>query len=158
MAETEWAVFKRSRIHGCGGFARRNIPQGTRVIEYVGERISKAESLRRCEDNNEYIFTLSDTEDIDGNVPWNPARLFNHSCSPNCEAENDEGHIWIIARREIQAGEEITFNYGFDLNDYREYPCRCGAADCVGFIVAEEHFPHVRRQAHLRQLVQSDPG
>ncbi len=119
---------------------------GACVLEYVGEIINKAESLRRCEANNEYIFSLDDECDVDGNVPWNPARLINHSCAPNCEAVLGEGRIWIVATRDIAAGEELTFNYGFDLEDYRNYPCACGAPNCVGYIVAEEFFEHVRKQ------------
>jgi SET domain-containing protein len=144
--QTEWLVFKSSPIHGTGGFARVDIPVGTRVVEYVGEKIDKTESLRRCEANNEYIFTLNNEQDLDGNVSWNPARFINHSCSPNCEAQVQEERIWLIAIRNIAAGEEITFNYGFDLEDYKNYPCRCGSPDCVGFIVAEEFFEHVRKQ------------
>lgn len=151
VAETDWVVFTRSPIHGTGGFARRDVPTGTRLIEYVGEKIPKAESLRRCEANNEYIFTLNAQEDLDGNVEWNPARFINHSCTPNCDAELDEGHIWIIARRDIRAGEEITFNYGYDLADYKEHPCRCGTPECVGYIVAEEFFDHVRKQAEFQK-------
>lgn len=85
--------------------------------------------------------------DLDGDVPWNPARFINHSCAPNCEAEQDGDHIWIIARRDIAAGEELSFNYGYDLVDYRDHPCHCGTADCVGFIVAEEFFDHVRQRS-----------
>lgn len=143
--------FRPSAIDRVGGFARANIPAGARVIEYVGERISKAEALRRCEANNEYIFTLDEEHDLDGNVPWNPARLLNHSCAPNCEAESDNDRIWIIALREIREGEELTFNYGYDLHNYREHPCQCGASNCVGYIVAEEFFNHVRRQHALTQ-------
>ena len=146
IIETEFVRFKSSPIHGLGGFAKGAIGKGTRILEYVGERISKSESLRRCEENNEYIFTLSEDENLDGNVAWNPARLLNHSCAPNCEAELEEGRIWIIATRDIRAGEEITFNYGYDLVDYREYPCRCGSPNCVGYIVAEEFFDHVMRR------------
>jgi SET domain-containing protein len=144
--ESEWVRVGESLIHGTGGFARRDIASGTRVIEYLGERISKQESLRRCEANNEYVFSLDAATDLDGNVPWNPARFLNHSCAPNCDAEIDEGRIWIVANRAIRAGEELTFNYGFDLNDYKDYPCRCGSPACVGYIVAEEFFDHVRRQ------------
>jgi len=136
-------MFRASPIHGLGGFAKTAIGKGTRVVEYVGERISKSESLRKCEGNNEFIFSLNDEQDLDGNVAWNPARLLNHSCAPNCDAELQDGHIWMVATRDIQAGEEITFNYGYDLVDYREYPCRCGAPGCVGYIVAEEYFEHV---------------
>jgi SET domain-containing protein len=144
VTETARVLVRLSPIHGRGAFARTDIPAGTRVIEYIGERISKEESIRRCERNNEYIFALNEQSDLDGNIPANTARYLNHSCAPNCEAELQEGHIWIVARREIRAGEELTFNYGFDLIDYREHPCRCGAAECAGYIVAEEFFEHLR--------------
>src|SRR5215471_13243636 len=85
--ETKFIVFKESSIHGIGGFAKAHIPKGTHLLEYLGERINKEESARRCEANNVYIFSLNDQEDIDGYVEWNPARFLNHSCSPNCEAE-----------------------------------------------------------------------
>ena len=143
--ETDWIIFKQSQIHGTGGFARRDIPAGTRIIEYVGEKITKSESLRRCEMNNQFIFALDDEFDLDGSVSWNPARFLNHSCAPNCDAEVDEGQVWIVATRTIRTGEEVTFNYGYDLEEYRDYPCRCGAAGCVGYIVAEEYFKDVTR-------------
>ena len=149
VAETALVCFRRSAIHGLGGFAKADIAAGTRAIEYVGEKITKAESLRRCESNNEYIFSLDDTHDLDGNVSRNPARFLNHSCDPNCEAKPDGGRIWIVARRGIRAGEEITFNYGYDLEDYREHPCRCGAAGCVGYMVSPEFFEHVKWQSEL---------
>jgi len=147
MMETDLVIFKESPIHGVGGFAKTDLSKGARIVEYVGEKIDKHESARRCEANNVYIFSLNDVEDIDGNVDWNPARFLNHSCNPNCEAEFDEDHIWVISTRDIRAGEELTFNYGFDLQNYRDYPCHCGAPSCVGYIVAEEFFDHVRRQS-----------
>jgi SET domain-containing protein len=146
IAETEWVVFKSSAIHGTGGFARADIPIDTRVIEYVGEKITKQESLARCEQNNEYIFALDEEHDLDGNVSWNPARFLNHSCGPNCEARLEDGRIWVVARREIRAGEELTFNYGYDLESYRDHPCSCGAPGCAGYIIAEEFFDEVQRQ------------
>lgn len=141
MQTEDWICFRESPIHGKGGFATRAIPKGTRVIEYQGRRIDKAESLRQCELENPFIFALDDQYDLDGNVESNPARLLNHCCHPNCEAELDEGRIWIFSLREIPAGEEITFNYGYDLEDYKEHPCYCGSPNCVGFIMAEEFFP-----------------
>ena len=149
VAVTDWLVFQQSPIHGTGGFARRNIPGGTRIIEYVGPKISKAESMARCEENNQYIFSLNDHQDIDGNVEWNPARYINHSCTPNCDAELDADRVWIVANRDIRAGEEVAFNYGFDLEEYKEYPCRCGAARCLGYMVAEEFHDHIRKQQAL---------
>jgi uncharacterized protein len=141
---TEFVVFRTSSIHGTGGFARSDIPADTHVIRYVGEEITKSESLRRCELNNEYIFDLDEERDLDGSVSWNPARFLNHSCAPNCEAQSEDGEVWIVAIRDIRAGEEITFNYNYDLEDYREHPCRCGAPGCVGYIVAEEFFDSIQ--------------
>lgn len=152
VCETELIVFRRSTIHGTGGYARKHIAAGTKIIEYMGEKITKAEANVRCEANNEYIFTLDDEFDLDGNVPWNPARFINHSCAPNCDVEVEGGRIMILAWRDIAQGEELTFNYGYDLEDYREHPCRCGAAECTGFIVAEEFFDQVRRQKAVAQL------
>jgi uncharacterized protein len=144
VREYEYIRFRESAIHGTGGFAAIDIPAGARVIEYIGRRIDKQESLRQCELGNSYIFSITDEYDLDGNVDWNPARLLNHSCTPNCAAEDMDGRIWIVASRDIGAGEEITFNYNFDLESYHEHPCQCGSPDCVGYIVAEEFFPAVR--------------
>ncbi len=148
-ATPESWVIGPSPIHGQGVFAQRPLSTGARILEYVGQKISKTESLRCCEQQNEYIFCVSDQFDLDGNVEWNPARLINHSCEPNCEALLESEHIWIIALRDIVPGEELTFNYGYDLEDYRNYPCRCGAGRCAGFMVAEEFFDHVRRKREL---------
>jgi uncharacterized protein len=134
-----------SAIHGLGGFAETDLACGATVVEYSGERITKAESVRRCEQGNSFIFALDDEFDLDGSVASNPARFLNHSCAPNCAAERRDGRIWIVALRDLKAGEEITFNYGYTLDEYREHPCHCGAATCAGYMVAEEFFDHVKR-------------
>lgn len=142
---------RESGIHGQGVFAVQEIPTGARVVEYIGERISKAESLRRRQDGNLFVFIVTDTVDIDGAVEWNPARFINHSCAPNCEARMEEDRIWIIALRDIAPGEELSFNYGYDLQDYEDHPCLCGAANCIGFMVAEEYFEDVKRKESRRR-------
>jgi len=146
---------RNSQIDRRGGFATADIISGALVLEYVGQRIDKTEAQRRCDLDNRYIFFLDEDWDIDGDVPENPARFLNHSCAPNCEAQGIAGQIWIVAIEPIRAGEELTFNYGYDLEAYREHPCLCGARDCVGYIVAEEHFEHVRAQNQLRQAAGS---
>jgi hypothetical protein len=134
-----------SPIHGMGGFAKSFLPAGGRVIEYIGDRITKAESALRCEAQNWFIFGLDDQFDLDGNVEKNQARFLNHSCDPNCEARCEDGRIWIVALRDIRPGEEVTFNYGYDLESYEEHPCRCGSANCANYIVAAELVPHLRK-------------
>ena len=140
-----------STIHGTGVFARVAIPAETEVLEYVGERLTKEESLSRRQADNFFIFTVTDEFDIDGSVEWNPARFINHSCAPNCEAREGDERIWIVALRDIAPGEELSFNYGYDLQDYEEHPCRCGAPECLGYMVAEEYFEQVRRKEARRR-------
>lgn len=139
-------VFKPSEIHGTGGFARVNIRRGTRIVEYVGPKLTKAEAQEELQKHNVYIFTLDDTYDIDGSVEWNAARFINHSCDPNCQVDIVRGRIWICALRDIRAGEELTYNYSHDLADYEERPCYCGAHNCVGYMVAEEFFATLRQR------------
>jgi uncharacterized protein len=142
---TPWAKVRGSNIHGRGMFASKAIPKGTRVIEYVGERITKAEGWRRELARQErakrggdgciYIFELNTKVDIDGSVLWNSARYINHSCDPNCESQVVRGRVWIVAIRDIRPGEELSYDYYYDFDHYHEHPCRCGARDCAGYIV-----------------------
>ncbi len=147
-----WVEARPSGIHGLGLYAVSEIPAETRVIEYVGERITKSESLRRCEAGNPFIFSIDEEHDLDGSIEGNLARFINHSCSPNCEAQDHEGRIWIVALRDIGVGVELTYNYNFDLEDYPDNPCRCGAPDCLGYMVAEELFPVVRERLRNASL------
>lgn len=128
-----------SGIHGKGAFALRPIAAGTRVAEYIGERIDKTESAKRCEAQNPFIFYIDEEWDIDGDVEGNPARFLNHSCAPNCEAQCIDGRIWLVALKDIAVGDELSFDYGYDLESYKEYPCACGAPNCRGYILGEEY-------------------
>jgi SET domain-containing protein len=144
--QSKYCEVRDSGIHGRGVYATCFIARETPIIEYFGERIDKQESERRAwrqqakaqktGDAAVYIFTLSARYDIDGNYPWNTARLINHSCNPNCEAWIVGRKIIIHALRDIQPGEELTFDYGFEVDCYEDHPCRCGAADCKGYIVS----------------------
>jgi Proteins containing SET domain len=152
---TPWAKVRRSPIHGRGLYATQLIPRDTRIIEYQGERITKAESDRRelkrlakqarGGDGCVYIFELTKRYDIDGSMAWNTARLINHSCTPNCRTEIIRGKIWIIAKRDIEPGEELTFDYRYGFDSWRDHPCRCGTERCVGYIVAAEYRWRVRK-------------
>jgi hypothetical protein len=121
-----------SRIDGKGVFAAQDIRKGTRIIQYIGERISKDESIARLAQGNAYIFSFNDRYDIDGKTLKNKARYINHSCDPNCDAEISKRTIWIVAIRDIKAGEELSYNYGFDA---KKYVCKCGAKNCCGYIL-----------------------
>jgi len=129
---------RQSTIHGTGVFAEQDIPSGARIIEYIGEKISEEESDRRWAAQSTgdriFMFELEDKTYIDGDIPENDARFINHSCDPNCESEENAGQVWILSIRNIKAGEELSFNYGFDAELFGQYPCRCGANNCAGYI------------------------
>lgn len=155
-AQSDLCEVRNSEIHGRGVYATTFIPKDEKIIEYVGEIIDKDESDDRGNAQHEhaqktgdaavYIFTLSKNYDLDGNVPWNTARLINHSCDPNCEAWIDDHRIFIHALRDIQPGEELSFDYGFDIDCFEEHPCRCGKPKCVGYIVSQEQWPELKKR------------
>ncbi|MCS1407883.1 MAG: hypothetical protein M2R45_01044 [Verrucomicrobia subdivision 3 bacterium] len=149
IKQNEWLTIAPSPIHNLGGFARKTIPAETPIAQYIGEPIAKEVSAQRLRDGNTYIFCLNDETDVDGSIPENLPRYLNHSCQPNCETRQVVDVIWIYSLQSIPVDEELTINYGYDLENYREHPCRCGSPDCVGYIVAEVFFDHVRHNAAL---------
>lgn len=136
-----------SRIVGQGLFAAQDIKQDTRIIPYIGEKISKDESTRRLVQGNVYIFTFNERFDIDGKTLKNTARYINHSCDPNCEVDVTSRTIWIVALRDITAGEELTYNYGYEVRDYMEHPCTCRAKNCCGYILDRQYWDLILRRA-----------
>jgi hypothetical protein len=166
--QSELCEVRGSDIHGRGVYATRDIEKGARIIEYIGELVDKDESENRAwaqhahaektGDASVYIFTLSKKYDIDGNVPWNTARLINHSCDPNSEAWIEGKRIYIYALRDIKAGEELGFDYGFDIDCYEDHPCRCGSEECVGFIVSREQWDDLKDRLAAAQEVEFTNG
>jgi hypothetical protein len=137
--------FKKSNIHNLGAYAARDIRKGTRIIEYIGQAITKKKAAKELQDGNGYVFTINKFFDIDGSVQWNPARYINHGCAANAESDIIKDRVWIIAARTIRKGEEVLYNYNYDLEDAFDNPCRCGAENCVGYIVGDEFWPKLRR-------------
>ena len=140
-------VVRRSGVHGKGVFAAQPLRAGERLLEYKGQRISWKEAVRRHphnpdEPNHTFYFALEDGRVIDGNVDGNSARWINHSCAPNCEAEEIDGRVFIQALRDISADEELFYDYGLVIDERRtkklqkEYACRCGARKCRGPMLA----------------------
>jgi SET domain-containing protein len=148
----------KSRIEGKGLFAAQNIKKGTRILPYTGEKITQAESTRRLAQGNAYIFTFNDRWDIDGKTLKNKARYANHSCDPNCEVEKTQRSIWIVALRDIKEGEELTYNYGFEIDDEPAQPCTCGAKTCCGSILARHYWDRLTQTAPRSRLPLSPGG
>lgn len=154
--QSKFCEVRDSGIHGRGVYATRHISKEERIIEYIGEIVDKDESDKRGTRQHEhsletgdaavYIFTVNKKYDLDGNVPWNTARLINHSCDPNCEAWIEGSRIFIHAMRDIEEGEELSFDYGFDIDCFEDHPCRCGKPQCIGYIVSREQWPQLEER------------
>ena len=135
---------KRSKIDkkGRGLYAIKNIKEGTKIIDYVGNLITKKKTEESNKYNNNkpiYLFTINNRYDLDGDFSWNTAGLANHSCSNNCDYDGKALKIWIKAIRDIKKGEELTCDYGFGYDEnYKQFPCKCGSKNCCGYIVREE--------------------
>ncbi len=140
-------VVRNSPIHGRGVFATRTIRKGADIVEYRGRRISmdEADELPDSDPNNPYhtfLFELNDGRVIDAGRGGNAARWINHSCRPNCEPyEDDDCRVFIAAKRTIEAGEELAYDYKLNVPGRRtprllaNYACRCGAPRCRGTMV-----------------------
>lgn len=152
-----WYEVRKSSVHGYGGFAIRDIPKGTRITEYLGDRISHAEADKRYEDHDEndnhtFLFIVDKRTVIDAGVGGNNARFINHQCDPNCESNIVKGRVFIEALRDIKKGEELGYDYqiGREKDDPPNvdeiYACRCGSPKCRGTMLWPPKRPSPRKR------------
>lgn len=142
-------VPRPSPIAGLGLFAVRAFAPGERLAPYSGPTTTVPPSAD-ASDGKIFALEIAPGRWLDGSGEDNPSRHANHACDPNAELiwQEAEGIAWLTALRPIAAGEEITFDYGFSLAESLFHPCACGAAECVGRIIATPLRPALRR--HLR--------
>ena len=138
---------RKSGVHGRGVFALEAIAEGETLIEYVGEIISWKEALRRhpndpSDPNHTFYFHIDEDRVIDALHGGNSSRWINHACNPNCEADEQDGRVFIKALRDIAPGEELNYDYGLMIDEpytkklKAEYPCWCGSKRCRGTLLA----------------------
>ena len=143
MARQPLFEVRRSPVHGLGAFALRRIRKGTRIVEYLGERVSHAEADRRYEskdatDAHTFLFIVDSKTVIDAGVDGNDARFLNHSCKPNCESVIENRRVFIEAVATVQPGEELTYDYEIQREDDDPpgiedvFACHCGFPECRG--------------------------
>jgi SET domain-containing protein len=149
LATSPLVEARESAIHGRGVYAVAPIKKGTRILEYLGERISHAEADARYEkkgkdDGHTFLFIASNRTVIDAGVNGNDARFINHSCDPNCETVIENSRVFIDAIRNIKPGEELGYDYQLtwestdDPEDLALYACRCGSKKCRGTMLDPE--------------------
>ena len=136
-------IIRSSSIHAAGCYTTQAIKKGKRVCEYDGPRFSKDEADERYRDRDiTYLFSCGDDGTvIDG---FGIAMFINHSCDPNCESDSVDGRVFIMAIRDIAAGEELTYEYNLFDSDDSGADCYCGAVKCRGTMFSEDE---VKRRA-----------
>ena len=138
---------RRSGVHGKGVFALQDIAEGETIIEYVGEVITWDEAQDRHphdpkDPNHTFYFHIDEDHVIDAKFGGNSSRWINHSCDPNCEAEVEDGRVFIRALRNIPAGDELFYDYGLVIDEpytarlKKQFPCWCGSKNCRGTLLA----------------------
>lgn len=151
MTTTPRLIVRSSDIHAAGCYTTTPIAKGGKVVEYTGPRISKdvADELY-ANHTYTYLFGIGDGSTvIDGH---GIAMFINHSCEPNCETEeDDDGRVWIMATRDIAAGEELTYDYYLYDGEGDEL-CFCGTAKCRGSMYSPEE---LRKRARAKKGVKA---
>jgi SET domain-containing protein len=148
---------RKSKVHGQGVFALQRIRKGTRIVEYVGDRISHARANRRYDDHDEndnhtFLFAVDRNVVIDATVGGNDSRFINHSCDPNCESNIENRRVFVDAIRTIEPGAELNYDYqiGRERDDPPNvdeiYACRCGAKNCRGTMLWPPKRPVTRKK------------
>ena len=138
-------MIQHSPIHGTGVFAAADLAQGQRLGSYEGARYTARQAARRDWDHAlTYVFGLSNGSLIDGADGGNETRHLNHSCEPNCEAQEETGprgrlSIVFYALRPVRAGDELFIDYGLIVDEAQPdeaYRCACGSTACRGTMLA----------------------
>jgi len=144
---------KKSNIDNRGLYASQDIKDGAKIIEYKGKIITKKkveEDPKFDNDKAIYLFNLNKRYDLDGDFKYNTARLINHSCNPNCEVAGVGLKVWVYAIRDIKKGEELSYDYGFGYDEYyKDFPCRCGSKNCIGYIIREGSRWRIKKQKSI---------
>jgi uncharacterized protein len=129
---------RESGVHGHGVYAMESIPNGTRIIEYTGQRVSWEGAPNDENDPHTFNFGLDNGEVINPEIGGNDARWINHSCDPNCEAIEEDDRIFIDALRDVQAGEELFYDYALEIDEpiteesKKKFACHCRSSNCRG--------------------------
>jgi uncharacterized protein len=157
---------RNSPVHGRGVFAAGHIPKGTRILEYLGDRISHAAADARYDDHDEsdnhtFLFIVDKHTVIDAGVGGNDARFINHQCSGNCESVIENRRVFIDAARDIAPGDELGYDYeiGREKDDPPNvdeiYACRCGSPQCRGTMLWPPRKKEAKAGVNRRQKPQS---
>ena len=140
-------IVRSSPLHGAGVYITTQVKRGQRVLEYTGPRLTRAQCEHMYADTElTYLFSMDDPNVIiDG---FGTAAFVNHACDPNCETDESKNRIWIVALRDIAAGEELTYDYNlFDGEPGDQAPCYCGSRHCRRTMFSDEEIERQKKAA-----------
>jgi len=157
IASSPLIEVRNSPVHGRGVFAVQPIKKGTRILEYLGDRVSHEAADKRYEDHDEsdnhtFLFIVDKKTVIDAGVGGNDARFINHQCEGNCESVIENRRVFIDAVRDIEPGQELGYDYeiGREKDDPPNvdeiYACRCGSPKCRGTMLWPAKRPQPKRR------------
>ena len=169
IATSPLVEVRNSPVHGRGVFAVQPIKKGTRILEYLGDRVSHEAADKRYEDHDEsdnhtFLFIGDKKTVIDAGVGGNDARFINHQCAGNCESVIENRRVFIDAVRDIEPGQELGYDYeiGREKDDPPNvdeiYACRCGSPQCRGTMLWPAKKPAPKRRKAKRQAKASRTG
>jgi hypothetical protein len=143
-------IVRSSEVHAAGVFTTAPLKRGKKVVEYTGPIISKEEGDKVYQHRDiTYLFSVKKGQVIDGH---GIAAFINHSCDPNCETDEVRGRIWILAIRDIQPGEELTYDYNlFDGDEDDPADCHCKAKQCRGSLYSDSELRKRRKAAQKKK-------
>jgi uncharacterized protein len=141
-------MIRSSAIHAAGCYTSTPIRKGRRVAEYTGHLLTKKEADKLYEKSPvTYLFGLGDgAMVIDGH---SMTMFINHSCDANCETEEIDGHVYVVAARNIKPGEEITYDYCLYDGGEDEANCNCGSKGCRRTMYSLKEVKSRKKKARL---------
>lgn len=168
IATSDLVETRNSPVHGRGVFAVKPIAKGTRILEYLGDRVSHDAADARYEDHDEndnhtFLFIVDKHTVIDAGVGGNDARFINHQCEGNCESVIENRRVFIDALRDIAPGQELGYDYeiGREKDDPPNvdeiYACRCGSEKCRGTMLWPAKKPAVKAKSRAKSKTKSKP-
>ncbi|RDV05215.1 SET domain-containing protein [Undibacter mobilis] len=99
---------------GLGIFATRPIKKRQTIAEYKGKMLGVEAAVKAEKSGNRYLYEVNSKWTIDGAKRGNIARYFNHSCNPNADTFIRGKRVFVRTIKNIEAGDEITYDYGRD--------------------------------------------
>lgn len=120
-------IVKKSKVQGKGVYANKNFKESDVILEIDDLHVVKDISKLTKKQNEYDCDYLSNGKVI---LMQSPEKFINHSCNPNSYVKTIKKIRKVLAMRNIEKGEEITFDYSINGNNDGTFKCHCGSKNC----------------------------